>query len=145
VRLYSGSALEFVQDSIRNQVAEKLKSAFFSYYRFNPSPNEVNSWRNSLRAMAQIVQYAVIFGVMIFGVRVKTLHVSGHTYRTRWCEQQVNMSGHEDPGEYCWAQVDVAWNSQFAYSLNSESEAKQACRLFPRWITMEHRAGRAVT
>ena len=140
MRLYSGSAPEFVQDSIRNQVAEKLKSAFFSYYRFNPSPNEVNSWRNSLRAMAQIVQYAVIFGV-----RVKTLHVSGHTYRTRWCEQQVNMSGHEDPGVYCCAQVDVAWNSQFAYSLNSASEAKQACRLFPRWITMERRAGRAVT
>jgi DUF2075 family protein len=58
MRLYSGGSQQFVQDSIRNQVAEKLKAAFFSYYRFNPSPNEVNSWRNSLRAMAQVIQYA---------------------------------------------------------------------------------------
>lgn len=58
MRLYSGSTQQFVRDSIQNQVAEKLKSAFFSYYRYNPSPNEVNSWRNSLRAMAQVVEYA---------------------------------------------------------------------------------------
>jgi DUF2075 family protein len=58
VRLYSGSTQQFVRDSIQNQVAEKLKSAFFSYYRYNPSPNEVNSWRNWLRAMAQVVEYA---------------------------------------------------------------------------------------
>ena len=32
MRLYSGSAQQVVTDSTRNQVAEKLKTAFFSYY-----------------------------------------------------------------------------------------------------------------
>ena len=35
---------------------ERLKGAFFSYYRYHPSPAEVNSWRNSLRAMADVLQ-----------------------------------------------------------------------------------------
>ena len=42
---------------MQNQIAEKLKLAFFDYYRFNPSPSEVNSWRNSLRAMSMVFQY----------------------------------------------------------------------------------------
>src|SRR5438093_845405 len=56
--IYSGMSYEFILDTVRNQVADKLKSAFFNYYRYNPSPGEVNSWRNSLRAMAQILQYS---------------------------------------------------------------------------------------
>lgn len=58
MRLYSGSTQQFVKDAIQNQVADKLKSAFFSYFRYNPPPSEVNSWRNSLRAMSQVIQYA---------------------------------------------------------------------------------------
>jgi DUF2075 family protein len=58
MRLYSGNSKQFVQDSILNQIADKLKNAFFAYYRYNPSPNEVSSWRNSLRATAQVLQYA---------------------------------------------------------------------------------------
>jgi uncharacterized protein len=58
MRLYSGSSQQFVDDTTRNQIADKLKSAFFDYYRFNPSPGEVSSWRNSLRAMALIFQEA---------------------------------------------------------------------------------------
>lgn len=58
MRLYSGSSKQFVQDSILNQISEKLKNAFFIYYRYNPSPNEINSWKNSLRATAQILQFA---------------------------------------------------------------------------------------
>ena len=58
MRLYSGTSNQFIQDSIHNQIAEKLKSAFFNYYRYNPSPAEVNSWRNSLRSMSQTFQYA---------------------------------------------------------------------------------------
>jgi hypothetical protein len=46
---------EFIRDSVRNQIAEKLKLAFFTYYRYNPSPAELSSWRNSLRAIAQIL------------------------------------------------------------------------------------------
>jgi uncharacterized protein len=43
---------EFIRDTVRNQIADKLSEAFFSYYRYRPSPGEVGSWRNSLRAMA---------------------------------------------------------------------------------------------
>lgn len=58
MRLYSGSSSQFIQDTIQNQIAEKLKNAFFAYYRHNPQPNEVNSWKNSLRATAQVLQHA---------------------------------------------------------------------------------------
>ena len=50
MRLFAGT--------IQNQIAEKLKLAFFNYFRFNPSPSEINSWRNSLRAISQVFQYA---------------------------------------------------------------------------------------
>jgi hypothetical protein len=58
VRLYSGMSADFVRDSARNQISSMLETAFFQYYRYRPSPAEVNSWRNSLRAMAQVVGYA---------------------------------------------------------------------------------------
>ena len=60
MRLYSGTSQQFVKDTIQNQIADKLKSAFFNYFRYNPSPAEINSWRNSLRAMSQVVQYAAL-------------------------------------------------------------------------------------
>lgn len=58
MRLYSGMSTDFIRDTTHNQIAEKLRDAFFAYYRYRPSPGEVNSWRNSLRAMALIVQDA---------------------------------------------------------------------------------------
>jgi phage repressor protein C with HTH and peptisase S24 domain len=58
MRLYAGSSQQFITDTIQNQIADKLKNAFFAYYRFNPSPGEMASWRNSLRAMSQVFQYA---------------------------------------------------------------------------------------
>lgn len=57
MRLYSGMSPDFVRDATRNQIASKLEQAFFQYFRYKPSPAEVNSWRNSLRAMAQIVTH----------------------------------------------------------------------------------------
>ncbi len=58
---------DFIQDSARNQIADKLGSAFFSYYRCRPSPGELTSWHNSLRAMAQMLEYAQLKdqGVML--------------------------------------------------------------------------------
>ena len=58
MRLYSGMSPDFVRDTTHNQISDKLAQAFFAYYRYKPSPNEVASWRNSLRAMALIVQDA---------------------------------------------------------------------------------------
>jgi DUF2075 family protein len=58
VILYSGTSQQFIQDTIQNQIAEKLKQAFFYHLRYNPSPGEVNSWRNSLKAICLVFQYA---------------------------------------------------------------------------------------
>lgn len=58
MRLYSGSSQQFITDTAQNQIAEKLKSAFFGHYRYNPSPSEISSWRNSLRAISLLFQDA---------------------------------------------------------------------------------------
>lgn len=58
MRLYAGTSVQFIEDTVQNQIAEKLKLAFFDYFRFHPSPAEVNSWKNSLRALSQVFQYA---------------------------------------------------------------------------------------
>jgi uncharacterized protein len=49
---------DFIRDTTRNQIAERLRDAFVNYYRFSPSPGEMNSWRNSLRAMKDVVDLA---------------------------------------------------------------------------------------
>ncbi|WP_410510105.1 DUF2075 domain-containing protein [Methanosarcina hadiensis] len=54
MRLFAGPSEQFIQDSIRNEIADKLKNAFFEYYRYNPSPAEINSWRNSLKEISDV-------------------------------------------------------------------------------------------
>ena len=54
MRLYSGMSRNFIDDTVRNQIAGKLEDAFFRHFRYRPSPGEVNSWRNSLRAVSQV-------------------------------------------------------------------------------------------
>ena len=58
MQLYSGLSPDFIRDSVHNRIAEKLKDAFFRQFRFNPSPSEVSSWRNSLRAVSQVIDDA---------------------------------------------------------------------------------------
>jgi len=58
MRLYSGSSKQFLDDTVHNQIGDKLKESFFQYFRYNPSPNEVQSWRNSLRAVSQVFDYS---------------------------------------------------------------------------------------
>ena len=54
MRLYAGMSRDFIQDSVHNQIAGKLTDAFFRHFRFRPPPAEINSWRNSLRAVSQV-------------------------------------------------------------------------------------------
>jgi hypothetical protein len=56
MRLYSGSTTTLIDDSVHNRIAGKLSDAFFAHFRYHPSPGEVSSWRNSLRAMSQVFQ-----------------------------------------------------------------------------------------
>ena len=41
------------EDTVRNQITGKLENAFFHHFHNKPSPAEVGSWRNSLRAIAE--------------------------------------------------------------------------------------------
>src|SRR2546425_5957994 len=67
MRLYAGMSTEFVRDTTHNRIADKLTEAFVRYYRYRPSPSEIGSWRNSLRAMSLIVADARLdhHGVML--------------------------------------------------------------------------------
>lgn len=48
----------FIQDTLHNQIAGKLTEQFIRQYRYKPSPAEINSWRNSLRAVSDVFQMA---------------------------------------------------------------------------------------
>jgi hypothetical protein len=58
MRLYAGTSQQFMQDTSLNQIAGKLQNAFFGYFQYNPSPAEINSWKNSLRALSLVFDYA---------------------------------------------------------------------------------------
>lgn len=58
MRLYEGTSKQFIEDAIQDQIGEKLKGEFFEHFRYYPSPSEVNSWRNSLKAISQVFQHA---------------------------------------------------------------------------------------
>ena len=61
MRLYAGSSWEFIDDSTHNRIATRLKDAFQVVYRREASPGEVNSWRNSLRAMSQVLDAGELY------------------------------------------------------------------------------------
>src|SRR5882672_12290008 len=58
MQLYSGTTGSLIEDSTRNRIAAKLSDAFFYHFRFQPPISEVNSWKNSLRALCQVFQSA---------------------------------------------------------------------------------------
>jgi uncharacterized protein len=58
MRLFAGTSEQFLEDTVQNQIAEKLRLAFFGYFRYYPSPSELNSWKNSLRAVSMVFQNA---------------------------------------------------------------------------------------
>ncbi len=55
MQLYEGPSHHFVQDSFQNAIAGKLASAFEAHYRYRAPDSEVSSWRNSLRAMSEVL------------------------------------------------------------------------------------------
>lgn len=58
MRLYSGTSRQFIDDTVRNQIADKLLNAYLDYFRHRPSLGEINSWRESLQRVANLFQYA---------------------------------------------------------------------------------------
>ena len=65
MHLYHGSSHHFVQDSFQNAIARKLAVAFQAHFRYLPAQSEVSSWRNSLRAMAQVLQQGDLLGTNV--------------------------------------------------------------------------------
>ena len=58
MRLYSGSSTAFMDDTVHNRIADQLRAAFFDHFRYNPPQSELNSWRNSLRAVSLVFDAA---------------------------------------------------------------------------------------
>lgn len=58
MQLWAGTSEHFIRDTVQNQIAGKLSDSFFRHFRFRPSPGEVQSWQNSLRAICQVFEHA---------------------------------------------------------------------------------------
>ena len=58
MHLYQGTTQQFIGDATQARLANQLSDRFFDEFRYRPSPSEVTSWRNSLLAMAQVLQVA---------------------------------------------------------------------------------------
>jgi len=58
MHLYQGTTAQFIGDATQARLANQLAARFFDEFRYRPSPSEVTSWRNSLLAMASVLQLA---------------------------------------------------------------------------------------
>jgi hypothetical protein len=58
MHLYQGTTAQFIGDATQARLANQLAARFFEEFRYRPSPSEVTSWRNSLLAMASVLQLA---------------------------------------------------------------------------------------
>jgi hypothetical protein len=73
--LYWGTTADFVEVTKHNQIAERLKQAFFDYHGWTPPESEVRSWRNSLRALSNAIELGgfLPMPVTIIGYSVEQL------------------------------------------------------------------------
>jgi len=56
MQLYAGMAGNFVQAATHNAIALRLSDAFFEHFRYRPSPGEFQSWQNSLKSLASVIE-----------------------------------------------------------------------------------------
>jgi hypothetical protein len=70
VRLYDGSSDEFICDAVLDRIAGKLSAAYSSILRGEAPRSEVQSWRNSSRALSSIFEkgkfrnHGLLFGIV---------------------------------------------------------------------------------
>ena len=60
VHLYQGTSEQFIADAVQARLANQLADRFFQELRYKPAPSEVMSWRNSLGAVANVLQLAYL-------------------------------------------------------------------------------------
>lgn len=58
MHLYQGTTRQFIADATQARLANILSDRWFDEFRYRPAPSEVTSWRNSLSAMAHVLQTA---------------------------------------------------------------------------------------
>jgi hypothetical protein len=58
MHLYQGTTEQFIADAVQARLATQLSDRFFQEFRYKPPLSEVNAWRNSLGAMANVLQLA---------------------------------------------------------------------------------------
>lgn len=58
MHLYQGSTQRFIGDATQARIATLLSDRFFQEFRYRPPNSEVNAWRNSLGALAHVLQVA---------------------------------------------------------------------------------------
>ena len=58
MHLYQGTTEQFMGDAAQNRLATLLTDRFFQEFRYKPSLSEIQSWKNSLAAMATALQLA---------------------------------------------------------------------------------------
>ena len=56
MHLYSGTSVDFIDQTSRNQIANRISESFFAHFRYRPSESEVRSWQNSLVRMASVME-----------------------------------------------------------------------------------------
>lgn len=66
MRLYAGLSSNFIELNNNHQIADLLKVEFFNQFGFNPTPNEVMSWRNSLKRVSRMLDNAGLYDNGVF-------------------------------------------------------------------------------
>ena len=65
MKLYTGTSEQFIQDILENKLADKLRTAYESYYYRLAGQQEVVSWTNSLQFVKNIIEYASLKDNMV--------------------------------------------------------------------------------
>jgi uncharacterized protein len=65
LKLYTGTSGQFIQDILENKLADKLRTAYESYYYRLAGQPEVVSWINSLQFVKNIIEYASLQDNMV--------------------------------------------------------------------------------
>jgi uncharacterized protein len=65
LKLYTGTSEQFIQDILENRLADKLRTAYESYYYRLAGQQEVVSWTNSLQFVKNVIEYASLKDDMV--------------------------------------------------------------------------------
>lgn len=55
MRIYASHTKHFIENCERNQISERLRLGFEAAHDYTPGPSEIQSWKNSLRALAMVL------------------------------------------------------------------------------------------